>query len=68
VGLNAVGLKRRGFPAPTRAAIKHAHHLVFRSRLRLEDALARVEIEIGSAPEVERFVRFLRESVRGFCR
>lgn len=68
VGLNAVGLARREFASTTVAAIKRAHHLVFRSRLRLEEALARIEVEIGSAPEVERFVRFLRGSVRGFCR
>lgn len=68
VGLNAVGLRRRGFPPKTRAQIKHAFHLIFQSKLRLEDALARVDEEIGAVPEVERLVSFLRKTERGFCR
>lgn len=68
VGLNSVGLKRRGFSEPTRRQIKHAFHLIFRSKLRLEDALARVAEETGGVPEVERLVTFLRKTERGFCR
>lgn len=68
VGLNAVGLRRRGFSAKTRAQIKHAFHLIFQSKLRLEEALARVDAEIGAVPEVERLVSFLRKTERGFCR
>lgn len=68
VGLNAVGLRRRGFSRETRAQIKHAFHLIFQSKLRLEDALARVDEEIGGVAEVERLVSFLRKTERGFCR
>ena len=68
VGLNSVGLRRRGFEPKTRAQIKHAFHLIFQSKLRLEDALARVDEEIGAVPEVERLVSFLRKTERGFCR
>ncbi len=68
VGLNSVGLRRRGFAPETCTQIKHAFHILFRSRLRLEDALARVDEEIGGVPEVERLVTFLRKTKRGFCR
>jgi len=68
VGLNSVGLRRRGFSAKTRGQIKHAFHLIFQSKLRLEEALARVDAEIGAVPEVERLVSFLRKTERGFCR
>jgi UDP-N-acetylglucosamine acyltransferase len=68
VGLNTVGLRRREIPRETRAQIKHAFHLIFHSKLRLEDALARVDEEIGGVPEVERLVSFLRKTERGFCR
>jgi UDP-N-acetylglucosamine acyltransferase len=68
VGLNTVGLRRRGFARETRSQIKRAFHLIFRSKLRLEDALARVEEEVGGVPEVERLVSFLRKTERGFCR
>lgn len=68
VGINAVGLRRRGLSAKTRAHLKHAFHLIFHSKLRLNEALARVEEEIGGVPEVERLVSFLRKTERGFCR
>ena len=68
VGVNALGLKRRGFSRETRAQIKHAFHLIFQSKLQLEVALGRVEDEIGGIPEVERLVTFLRKTERGFCR
>jgi len=68
VGLNAVGLRRRGFSDQTCAEIKHAFHLIFGSKLPLERALARVDEQIGGVPEVERLVSFLRKTERGFCR
>jgi len=68
VGLNSVGLRRRGFDSETRAQIKRAFHLIFQSRLRLEEALARVEEELGGVAEVDRLVGFLRSTQRGFCR
>ena len=68
VGLNSVGLRRRGFGTSTRRQIKHAFHLIFHSKLLLVDALARVDEEIGGVPEVERLVSFLRKTERGFCR
>ena len=67
-GVNAVGLRRRGFPEKTRSQIKHAFHLIFGSKLPLESALARVAEEVGGVPEVERLVSFLRKTERGFCR
>ncbi len=68
VGLNSIGLRRRGFPPATCQQIKHAFHVIFRSKLRLEDALLRVKEEVRDAPEVERLVSFLRKTERGFCR
>ena len=68
VGLNAVGLRRRGVSAESQRALKRAFHLLFASKLRLETALARVREELPDAPEVARLVRFLEGSTRGFCR
>ncbi|MCP4905117.1 MAG: acyl-ACP--UDP-N-acetylglucosamine O-acyltransferase [bacterium] len=68
VGVNSIGLRRRGFSPKTRGQIKHAFHLIFQSKRRLEDALALVDEEIGAVPEVERLTSFLRETGRGFCR
>jgi UDP-N-acetylglucosamine acyltransferase len=68
VGLNSVGLKRRGFSAQALRDIKRAFHLIFGSKLRLEPALERVRAELGGSPEVSRLVAFLEKSQRGFCR
>jgi UDP-N-acetylglucosamine acyltransferase len=68
VGLNTVGLRRRGFSAQTLRAIKHAFHVLFASKLRLEAAVKRLRKEGVEAPEVERLLRFLETSERGLVR
>jgi UDP-N-acetylglucosamine acyltransferase len=66
-GLNTVGLKRAGFQAPQIAALKAAYRLLYRSGLKLEDALRRIEAE-ASTPETAHLVAFIRRSKRGICR
>ena len=64
VGLNVVGLRRGGFTQEQRSRIKAVFHLLFRSNLRLAEALARAETEHRS-PETEQIVRFVQASRRG---
>jgi UDP-N-acetylglucosamine acyltransferase len=68
VGVNSMGLRRRNFSKESVRAVKHAFHILFHSRLRLEAALLRVHDELGGSPEVRRLVCFLESSERGFCR
>jgi UDP-N-acetylglucosamine acyltransferase len=68
VGLNTVGLRRREFPEPVVRALRHAFHLLFTSKLRFEQALARVREELPDSPEVGRLMSFLADSKRGVCR
>jgi UDP-N-acetylglucosamine acyltransferase len=67
-GLNLVGLKRKGYSDETIAALKRCYMTLFRSKLRLEEALERAEAEVGSVPEVRYFLDFVRSSERGVCR
>lgn len=67
-GLNTVGLKRRGYPRETVEALKRCYHQLFRSKLRLQQALDLVEAELGHVEEVRYFVEFVRTSKRGVCR
>ena len=66
-GLNIVGLKRAGFRASQVAALKKAYQLLYRSGLKLEEALARIEAEIPT-PETLHLAAFVRRSERGICR
>lgn len=68
IGINLVGLKRRGFTEETLRGIKSAYRLMFRSGLHLEEALARIESEYGTIPEVQHFVAFIKGSQRGVAR
>jgi UDP-N-acetylglucosamine acyltransferase len=66
-GLNLVGLRRSGFTAADVQALKTAYKLLYRSNLRLEDALARIETEIPTE-HTKHLVEFIRSSKRGICR
>lgn len=66
-GINVVGLKRAGYKASDVAVLKKAYHLLYRSGLKLEEALARIEAEIPT-PETLHLVQFIRRSERGICR
>lgn len=67
-GLNVVGLKRRGFSAATLAALRSAYRTVFRSGLRVQEALEQVRAESGDDPRVAHFADFIERSQRGICR
>jgi UDP-N-acetylglucosamine acyltransferase len=66
-GLNLVGLKRAGFNREQISALKRAYQLLYREGLKLEDALARIETEVGTV-EARHLVQFIRGNKRGICR
>ena len=66
-GLNVVGLKRAVFTVEQMRALKAAYRILYRSGLRQETALAKIEAEVPS-PEALHLVRFVRQSERGICR
>ncbi len=68
IGLNLVGLERRGFSPAAIAGLKQAYRLVFRAGLRVEDACARIRETVAASPEVEHFVTFALTSQRGLTR
>lgn len=66
-GLNLVGLRRAGFTREEIAGLKQAYKLLFRSGLPLEEALRRIESEVGGE-HAAHLARFVRASKRGICR
>jgi UDP-N-acetylglucosamine acyltransferase len=66
-GLNLVGLKRAGYKASDLSTLKKAYQLLYRSGLKLQEALAKIETEIPT-PDTLHLVDFIRRSERGICR
>jgi UDP-N-acetylglucosamine acyltransferase len=66
-GLNLVGLRRAGFSKADVQALKLAYTLLYRSGLKLDEALSRIEAETSTA-HTRHLVAFIRESKRGICR
>ena len=65
IGLNLVGLRRNGFDPARRERIKRAYRLIYKSGLRLADALARLEVEQPIPEEIRHLIDFFRGSQRG---
>lgn len=66
-GLNRVGLRRAGFSTAEVQAIKDAYRILYRSHLKLKDALERIEREVPG-PHARHLIEFIRSSKRGICR
>lgn len=67
VGLNVVGLRRRGLSKEALAAVKNVYRTVFLSALTLKEAVARLEVQ--SLPlEAQIFLDFVKKPSRGLCR
>lgn len=67
-GVNTIGLERKGFSKDAIEAINRAYRVLVRSKLRLDDALARIESELALYPETRYFAEFVRASKRGVIR
>ena len=64
-GLNIVGLKRHNFSLETRRELSKAFKSIYRSQMRLEEALNYIEKELSAVPEVQHFLAFCRNTKRG---
>lgn len=67
-GLNLVGLKRQGFSRERIGNIKKAYNILFRSKLSLKEAIAKIEDEISDSEDVKRMIEFINGTKRGICR
>jgi UDP-N-acetylglucosamine acyltransferase len=68
IGLNAIGLERRGFTPETIDALRRAYRIIWRSKKLRKDALEQAEAELGDVPEVAYLLAFIRSSGRGITR
>lgn len=67
-GINVEGLKRRKFSREKIKNIRDAYRTVFRSGLRLEEAIATLMPQLEEKPELVTFVEFLQNTERSILR
>jgi UDP-N-acetylglucosamine acyltransferase len=66
--VNSEGLKRRGFSAEQIANIKNAYRILYRSDLKLAEAIAKLEPLAEEHAELVPFVAFIKDSTRSLVR
>lgn len=71
-GINAEGLRRRGFDAPRIDLIKQLHRTLYRRGLSLADAVQQMDdmraVHPSSAPDIQLMLDFLAAAPRGIVR
>lgn len=68
IGVNVVGLRRNGFSEEVIKTIRQAHRIVFRSNLRMEQAIEEIERKIPNSTEIQNLLEFLQTGQSGICR
>ena len=67
-GINSVGMERRGFDAESILQIKRAFKLIYKSRLKLEEAIESLAVMTEQSSEVIPLLEFLKQSGRSIIR
>ncbi len=67
-GINAEGLKRRGFSTDTITRIKRAYKTLYKSGQTLEDAKREIAKQTSACPDLQLLFDFLANSKRGIIR
>jgi UDP-N-acetylglucosamine acyltransferase len=68
VGLNIIGLRRRGFAPAVITTLQRVFRILFRSKLNTSQAVARIKAEIEPIPEVAKILSVIEHSRRGICK
>lgn len=67
-GINTVGLERQGFGADAIRQIRKAYKILYKSGLKLEDAIRMLEEMTAATPELDCMGQFLRATGRSIIR
>ena len=66
--INKVGLDRNNFSEEAQSALKQAYKILFREKLTIPNALAKIEADLPRLPEIKHLVEFIRKSERGISK
>jgi UDP-N-acetylglucosamine acyltransferase len=67
-GINAIGLKRRGFSEERLQALQRAYRLLLKSKMNTSQALAEMRRKLGSSPDVQELIKFIEGAERGIVK
>ena len=68
IGLNKVGLRRRGFSAEQIGNIERAYGLIYNSQYNVSDAVEKIKEEMEITNEISNILNFISNSKRGIIR
>jgi UDP-N-acetylglucosamine acyltransferase len=68
VGVNLIGLERRGFSQEAVTALKKAHKILFRSKLNVSQATEKIARTLPQSEEIKTLLEFISRSDRGIIR
>lgn len=68
VGINSIGLKRRGFNNEVIRALEKSFKILFFSKLNTSQAVERIRQEVELIPEVREILDFIGQSTRGIVK
>ena len=66
--INKVGLERNNIAEEAQTALKQAYKILFREKLTIPNALAKIESDLPPLPEIKHLCDFIRKSERGISK
>jgi UDP-N-acetylglucosamine acyltransferase len=68
VGVNSIGLRRRGFSSNTINEIQNIYRILFQKNFNTTQAIEIMETELSATPERDEILQFIRNSQRGIMK
>lgn len=68
VGINSIGLRRRGFSSEKIAEIQGIYRILYQKKLNVSQAIQKIEAEMEATTERDEIIQFISESSRGVMR
>ncbi|NKI32228.1 acyl-ACP--UDP-N-acetylglucosamine O-acyltransferase [Croceivirga thetidis] len=68
VGINSVGLRRRGFDSPKIREIQNIYRILYQNNYNNSQAAEIIEAEMEATPERDEILQFIRDSQRGIMK
>ncbi|MCK0159520.1 acyl-ACP--UDP-N-acetylglucosamine O-acyltransferase [Allomuricauda sp. F6463D] len=68
VGINSIGLRRRGFDSDKIREIQNIYRLLYQRNYNNSQAASLIEVEMEATPERDEILQFIRDSQRGIMK